>query len=66
MFGYRERDDRSSLTGYLYEEMSPEALMLYALLEFHDYNQAQDTYCSKRNKMMKLPDSAGEDNKKEN
>lgn len=61
MFGYREREERSSLTGYLYEEMSAEALMLYGLLEFHDYSQAQDTYCSKRNKRLKLPDSAGEE-----
>lgn len=64
MFGYRERDDRSSLTDYLYEEMSAEALMLYGLLEFHDYNQAQDTYCSKRNKIMRLPDSAGDEKEK--
>lgn len=64
MFGYRERDDKSSLTGYLYEQMSPEALMLYALLEFHDYNQARDTYDNRRNKIMKLPDSAGEEQEK--
>lgn len=61
MFGYREREERSSLTGYLYEEMSAEALMLYGLLEFHDYNRKEDTYCSKRNKKMRLPDSAGEE-----
>lgn len=61
MFGYRERDERSSVTNYLYEEMSAEALMLYALLEFHDYSQAQDYYCSKRNRVLRLPDSAGEE-----
>ena len=53
MFGYEERNERSVLTDYLYEEMSAEALMLYALLEFHDYNRAEDFYCSKRNRMMR-------------
>lgn len=61
MFGYREREERSSLTDYLYNEMDAEALMLYGLLEFHDYNRKEDTYCSKRNRVMRLPDSAGEE-----
>lgn len=60
MFGFEERRSRSGITDYLYEEMSAEAIMLYALLEFHDYNKTQDDYCSKRNRIMKLPDSAGE------
>ena len=60
MFGYEERDERSGLTDYLYEEMSAEALMLYALLEFHDYNRAEDFYCSRRNRILKTAESPGE------
>lgn len=65
MFGYEERNERSSLTGYLYEQMSPEALMLYALLEFHDYNRKEDTYCNKRNRVMR-PEAAAEQKKENN
>lgn len=61
MFGYWEKEERNRLTDYLYKEMSAEALMLYGLLEFHDYDRKEDTYCSKRNKIMRLPDSAGEE-----
>lgn len=65
MFGYEERDSRSSLTDYLYEEISVEALMLYALLEFHDYSRKYDTYSTGRNRVMRLPDSAGDKKEEE-